>query len=203
MVIVADENAVVGLDKPPTALIFQAAPEADSVYVPLPPVKVRVPAPVPLKPPLALRVMLLLALLSMTHPVVAAVQAPQVNCCIVGLVAAAIVIVQVTPPTQVAPSNITASPEPGTDAPVAPPVDVDHIAVLELSHVHVTVHTPNRLAASAGFASASPIRAIATALFSHMGHLSFICYVDIHRRRRGVCRIGQPKPRRDAQAKAS
>ena len=66
------------------------------------------------------------------------------------------VIVQVTPPTQVAPSNIAVSLEPGTDAPGAPPVVVLHIAVEALSQVQAAVQMAKRLAATAG--SRSPIR---------------------------------------------
>lgn len=60
------------------------------------------------------------------------------------------VMVQVTPPTQVAASSVTVSAEPGTEAPVAPPVDADHIAVDDASQVQVTVQTAKRDAAAAG-----------------------------------------------------
>ena len=81
------------------------------------------------------------------QPVVVAVQASILSDKIVKLVFT--VIVHVTPPTHVAASRITASPDPGTDAPVAPPVVVDHIAVLDASQVQAAVQTAKRLAASA------------------------------------------------------
>ena len=81
------------------------------------------------------------------QPVVDAVQAPNVS--EVTLTVVLTVVVQVTPPTQVAPSKVTVSAEPGTDAPVVPPDDVDHIVVLEASQVQVTEQTANRAAALA------------------------------------------------------
>jgi len=57
------------------------------------------------------------------------------------------VMVQVVPPTQVALSMITASALPGTDAPVTPPVVVDHIVVEEPFQVQVVTQTAKRLAA--------------------------------------------------------
>src|SRR5882762_10677254 len=129
--------------------MFHAVAIPLSVHVPLPIFRLRVPVPVPLNPPLAVSVtLLLLTLKSRMQPVVDAVQAPKVIDCTATVVLT--VIVQVTPPTQVAASKVTVSAEPGTDAPVAPPVDADHIAVLAPSHVQVTVQTPNRDAASAG-----------------------------------------------------
>jgi len=122
-----------------------------TVQVPLPILKVLVPVPVPLNEPDVdeepMVTLLLLALKSRMQPVVDAVQAPMVSDRIVGLVFT--VMVHVVPPTQVAPSNITASADPGTEAPVAPPVVVDHIAVLTPSHVQFVAHTAKRLAASA------------------------------------------------------
>jgi hypothetical protein len=82
------------------------------------------------------------------QPVVDAVHAPMVNVA-TEIVPANVVMVQVVPPTQVAASRITSSEDVGADAPVAPPLDVDHIAVDELFHVHVVVQTANLFAASA------------------------------------------------------
>lgn len=123
--------------------------DPDSVHVPFPMLSVRVPVPDALNGVVAdVSVMLLLlALKSRTHPAVAALHAPIVKETIVGLVLT--VMVQVTPPTQVAASNVTVSALPGTEAPVAPPVVADHMAVLEPSQVHVTVQTAKREAASA------------------------------------------------------
>ncbi len=55
---------------------------------------------------------------------------------------------QVVPPTQVAPSRITASDEPGTLAPV-PPVVVPHIVVSLAVMVQAVLHVRKRFAASA------------------------------------------------------
>src|SRR5258708_7897022 len=120
--------------------------EVESVTVELPSFKVRVPVPLILKPAVS-ATLLLLTLKSRIQPVVVAVQAPIVSERIVKLVFT--VVVQVVPPTQVAASKITASAAPGTEAPVAPPVLVDHIAVDEPSHVQVVVQTANRFAALA------------------------------------------------------
>ena len=119
-----------------------------SVNVPDPIFNVRVPVPVRLNPVVELSVTLLLfALKSRTHPLVEAVQAPIVIEDTVTVVFT--VIVQVVPPTQVAASSVTSSAELGTEAPVAPPLVADHIAVLDASQVQVVAHIANRAAASA------------------------------------------------------
>ena len=110
----------------------------------------RIVVPVPVKD-IEDSVMLgLLTLKSKMHPVVEAVQAPAVRLPkVVPLIVESTVIVQVTPPTQVAPSKIATSLAPGTEAPGAPPVVVDHIAVDVLSQVQAVVQIAKRLAASA------------------------------------------------------
>jgi hypothetical protein len=114
-----------------------------SENVPLPILNVRVPVPVIL---IVCAVMLLLFTLKSTiHPVVDAVHAPIVID--VTFTVVLTVIVHVTPPTHVAASKVTVSPDPGTDAPVAPPLEADHIAVLDPSQVHAAVQTPKREAA--------------------------------------------------------
>jgi hypothetical protein len=80
------------------------------------------------------------------QPAVDAVQADIVRESIV-MVPENVVIVQVVPPTHVAASSVTVSPATGADAPVAPPLVVDHIAVEVLSQVQVVVQTANRAAA--------------------------------------------------------
>jgi hypothetical protein len=78
-----------------------------------------------------------------TQPAVDAVQVPQVTD-LIEIVPENVVIVHVVPPTQVAASIITSSVATGAEAPVAPPVDVDHIAVDVLSQVQVVVQTAKR-----------------------------------------------------------
>lgn len=68
------------------------------------------------------------------------------------------VMVQVVPPTQVAVSKIAVSVAPGTEAPGAPPLVVDHIAVDELSQMQVVVQTAKRLAANVMTVEASKNR---------------------------------------------
>jgi hypothetical protein len=121
-------------------------PTEDIVNVPLPSLIFLVPVPEILKLP-PIEKLLLLTLKSIIHPVVLAVHAPAVREVILAFVLT--VVVQVVPPTQVAASKVTVSPEPGTDAPVAPPDEADHMAVLEPSHVQVVVQTAKREAASA------------------------------------------------------
>jgi hypothetical protein len=122
--------------------------------VPLPSFIVLVPVPVQLNEP-AMVQLLLLTELSNTQPLVDAVHAPPV----IELtdMFALIVMVHVTPPTHVFASRVTSSDDPGAEAPVVPPDVVDHIVVLELSHVHAAVHTANRATASA-CAHSAPIR---------------------------------------------
>lgn len=130
----------------PVWLVCQDVPPAavlSTVKVPLPSLTVLVPLPLSRKPVWIVG-LLLLTLKSRIHPAVVPVQ-PKVIERTVKLVLT--VIVQVVPPTQVAASKITASTPDGTDAPVAPPVVVDHMAVLAASQVQVVVHTANRLAA--------------------------------------------------------
>lgn len=116
----------------------------------------------------------LLAEKSSTQPDVDAVQAPIVidTSVLLALIVAATVAVQVTPPTQVAPSNITASPDAGIAAPVAPPVVNDHIPVLELSQVHVTVQTANLFTASAADGNANSVSSAAILRKCFMGMLT-------------------------------
>lgn len=130
----------------------------DSVNVPLPHFMFLVPAP--LKLINEALTLLLLTLKSKMHPVVDAVHAPAVMLLTARL--ALTVIVHVVPPTQVAASRVTSSAELGADAPVAPPDVADHIAVLELSHVHVVVQTAKRAAASACVTQSSAQRRNAT-----------------------------------------
>lgn len=125
------------------------APEQLNVQVPFPIFNVLVVVPVFAKPPDPIVGELLLALRSRTQPVVDAVHADIVRLTILKFVFT--VIVHVVPPTQVFASSVTESAEPGTDAPVAPPLVADHIAVLEPSHVHVVAQIAKRAAASAGF----------------------------------------------------
>lgn len=149
----------------------------------LPSFSVRVPEPLTLKLPPEIATVLLLTLKSRIQPVVAAVHAPIVNEVIAKF--AATVIVQVTPPTQVAASSVTRSPATGADWPGAPPDDADHIAVEELSQVQVAVHTAKREAALALPMSANRIPRARAKRF-----ISFVSNVHIHCRRGGVSSIG-------------
>lgn len=114
------------------------------VQVPLPIFNARVPPPEPSK--LSNVTLLLLTLKSRIQPVVDAVQAPIVI--EMTLTVVLTVMVQVTPPTQVAAFKVTVSAAPGTEAPVAPPLEVDHMRVLDASQVQAAVHTAKREAAS-------------------------------------------------------
>lgn len=112
--------------------------------MPDPAFQLRVPVPLPENayPPVVAEIvkLVLLVLAAIMQPDVDAVQAPQVMVA-TEIVPANVVMVQVVPPTQVAPSRMTSSPATGADAPVDPPDDVDHMAVDELSHVQVVVQT--------------------------------------------------------------
>jgi hypothetical protein len=99
-----------------------------------------------LAPPETIVKFVLFVLALMMHPVVDAVHAPHVTLAI-EIVPANVVMVHVVPPTQVPASSVTSSPEPGADAPVVPPLTVDHIAVDELSQVQVVLQTAKRDAA--------------------------------------------------------
>ena len=92
--------------------------------------------------------LVLLALASSMHPVVDAVHALIVSVRTL-MVPEKVVMVQVVPPTQVAASRVRSSEEVGAEAPVAPPLVVDHIAVEVLSQVQVVEQTANRAAACA------------------------------------------------------
>lgn len=123
-----------------------------TVQVPLPIFNVLTPVPETLRLPPGrhcpqIVILLLFTLKSKIQPVVEAVQAPMVKLAMLGFVFT--VMVQVVPPVQVAASKITLSTDPGTDAPVAPPLEVDHIAVDDASQVHVVGQMPKRLAALA------------------------------------------------------
>lgn len=94
----------------------------------------------------------LFVLAAMMQPVVEAVHAPQVMDW-AEIVPENVVMVQVVPPTQVAPSIITSSAEVGAAAPVAPPEPTDDhmmpVVMPSLFHVHVVAHTAQRFAACA------------------------------------------------------
>lgn len=123
------------------------APVPVNENVPDPQLIVRVPVPLLFQPFVENVGLLLFVANCITQPEVEAVHAPVLSEDMLKLVFT--VIVHVVPPTQVAASNVTSSPTPGTDAPVAPPDVVDHIAVLEPSQVHVVVHTAKRVACAA------------------------------------------------------
>ena len=80
------------------------------------------------------------------QPVVLAVHALIVSE-LIAIVPANVVMVQVTPPTQVLAFNVTSSADVGADAPVQPVSVAHHIAVDVLSHVQVTLQTAKRVAA--------------------------------------------------------
>jgi hypothetical protein len=104
----------------------------------LPPVMVRVPAPLKENVPVVVKVA---AALKSIVPV----KAPPVNepTVLVPLMVAA----RVTVPPPEAPSNVTPSTAAGTEAPPAPPVAADQCVVVTLSHVPVPP-TQKRLAIS-------------------------------------------------------
>lgn len=151
-----------------TVAKFQTVPDVPlTVHVPLPMRNVRVPVPA-LVALVAIVTLLLLTLKSRMHPVVVPVHALNVRELM--LIVAFGVIVQVVPPTQVLASKVTSSALVGAEAPVAPPDDADHIAVLELSHVHGVVQTAKRAAASAPVSASVKKNAARNALIA-----SFIC----------------------------
>lgn len=130
-------------------------PVLDMFHAPFPIFRVRVAVPVEFNAAAAPESVTLLLLMekSRMQPVVEAVHALIVMEITVTFVLT--VMVHVVPPTQVLASKITVSTLLGTDAPVAPPVVVDHIAVLDPSHVHVVEQMPKRFAASAGVKQAN------------------------------------------------
>jgi hypothetical protein len=102
----------------------------------------------------------------MMQPVVDAVHAPHATDN-AEIVPEKVVMVQVVPPTQVDALIVTSSLAVGAEAPVAPPLVVDHIAVDVLSQIQVVVQTANRAAAdaSSGARNASARRKRPKSLF--------------------------------------
>lgn len=128
-------KAIVAVD-PPWYVRFVAvvnrhlAPVPDKVYVAEPSLIVLVPVP---EPSMALPVLVRVMLLLLTELSIVPVNAPKVKDCRV--IRPPKLSVTVPPPDEA--SKVTASLEPGTDAPPAPPLDVDQWVVPEESHVPV------------------------------------------------------------------